>query len=54
MEVSLQEYVWIDGTGIGLRSKSRTLPYKIKSLDDLPNGIMTVLLVIKQKQKILR
>jgi len=31
----MAEYVWIDGEG-GIRSKSRTLPKEVKSLDELP------------------
>lgn len=35
-DVTVCEYVWLDGSGITLRSKCRTIPGKVNSLADLP------------------
>lgn len=33
----IAEYIWLDGSGLGLRSKARTLDKKPKSVADLPD-----------------
>ena len=33
----IAEYIWVDGTGVTLRSKARTLTQKVNSLADLPD-----------------
>lgn len=32
----IAEYVWLDGTGLELRAKCRTLPYAINQIDQVP------------------
>ena len=32
----IAEYIWIDGSGLTLRSKAKTITHDVKSLDDLP------------------
>ena len=34
---TIAEYVWIDGSGMGLRAKAKTITKKINSIEDLPD-----------------
>ena len=34
---SVAEYIWIDGSGLTLRGKAKTVTKKINSLQDLPD-----------------
>jgi len=54
----IAEYVWIDGSGIGLRAKCRTLNKKVTSLADLPewnfDGSSTYQAVTENSEVILK
>ena len=54
----IAEYVWLDGSGITLRAKCRTLPQKVNSLEDIPvwnyDGSSTYQAVTEQSEIIVK